>query len=154
MTVAALDPCLNTGTPRRHGSRAGSLRTAWSGSEVAEEGLVDLVAETVALVALGGSRSDQVARQTHVAGDRRRSRRHGVRGLKLFGAAGEFAVDQVAIEVAIEVACLALDELDLDSAKYVLDLLNDEIAANIINELDPDVRSKFLKAKVLLPSRI
>jgi len=38
-----------------------------------------------------------------------------------------------------------LDDLDTESARYVLDLLNFEIAANIINELDPDVRSKFLK---------
>ena len=38
-----------------------------------------------------------------------------------------------------------LDELDLEGAKYVLNLLNDETAANIIKGLDPDVRSKFLK---------
>ena len=38
-----------------------------------------------------------------------------------------------------------LDEFDLENARYVLDLLNNETAANIIKELDPDDRSKFLK---------
>ena len=38
-----------------------------------------------------------------------------------------------------------LDELDLENARYVLDLLNNETAASIISELDPDDRSKFLK---------
>jgi len=37
-----------------------------------------------------------------------------------------------------------LDEFDTESSKFVLDLLEDDIAANIINELDPDDRSKFL----------
>ena len=38
-----------------------------------------------------------------------------------------------------------LDELDLDEARFVLELLNHETAANIINELDTDDRVKLLK---------
>lgn len=38
-----------------------------------------------------------------------------------------------------------LDELDMEKARYVLELLKVDIAANIINELDPDVRARFMK---------
>ena len=38
-----------------------------------------------------------------------------------------------------------LDELDLENARYVLDLLDNQRAANIISELDSDDRLKFLK---------
>ena len=38
-----------------------------------------------------------------------------------------------------------LHEFDADQSKYVLDLLPNEIRAEIINDLDPDVRTRFLK---------
>jgi magnesium transporter len=38
-----------------------------------------------------------------------------------------------------------LDELDLEDARYVLELLDNQTAANIISELDTDDRLKFLK---------
>ncbi len=38
-----------------------------------------------------------------------------------------------------------LDEFDADECKYVLELLDVEVAANIINELDEDVRDRFLE---------
>ena len=38
-----------------------------------------------------------------------------------------------------------LHEFDTDESKYVIDLLPSEIRADIINDLDEDIRSKFLK---------
>ncbi len=39
-----------------------------------------------------------------------------------------------------------LSEFDTDDSKYVIDLLDPEIRAEIINDLDEDTREKFLKA--------
>ncbi len=38
-----------------------------------------------------------------------------------------------------------LDEFDTDECKYILDLLEVELAANVINELDEDLRDKFIE---------
>ncbi len=37
-----------------------------------------------------------------------------------------------------------LEELDIEESKYIIDLLSDERAADVINELEPDIRPKLL----------
>jgi magnesium transporter len=37
-----------------------------------------------------------------------------------------------------------LEELDTEESRYILDLLNDELVADILNEIDPDMRTKLL----------